>query len=317
VSKAGNGREAEVFDCAIVGGGPAGLTAAIYLTRFLRRTVLFDRGGSRAALIPASHNHAGFPDGINGRELLSRMAEQARRYGADLREAAVTSVAQDGDGWLLGGDGITIRARAVLIATGVDNRCPDLPSGVHRTALDTGKLRYCPICDGYEAGGPKNDRRIGVVGAQSRGVAEALFLRTYSPHITLFTREACELHEKDRAELSRAGIAWDPRPVQDYDFSGEAVRLRFADDEAAEIDTLYPALGSEPNIELIDQLGLRTDKEDCIVCDDHQRLGLKGLYAAGDVVAALDQISVAMGHAAIAATAMHNDLRERDGEAKE
>ena len=306
----------DIVDCAVVGGGPAGLTAAIYLARFRRKTVLFDRGGSRAALIPTSHNHAGFPEGINGRELLARMADQARRYGADIRTGCVVAIAKDGEGWRLRGEGIDLLARTVLFATGVDNRHPDFPQEVHQAALDTGKLRYCPICDGYEAG-EQGQGRIGVVGAQSHGVAEALFLKSYSANVSLFTREACELHEKDRAELERAGIAWDPRPVANYDFSGDAVRLCFEDGEAAEVDTLYPALGSEPNIELIDQLALRTDKEDCIEVDNHQRLGLRGLYAAGDVVAALDQISVAMGHAAIAATAMHNDLRERDGEAKE
>jgi thioredoxin reductase (NADPH) len=301
-------------DCAVIGGGPAGLTAALYLVRFRRRTVVFDRGGSRAALIPRSHNIAPFPGGITGNELLARMADHAATYGAELRTGNVTSLSTDGQTWRLTGDGIDVTARAVLIATGVDNRHPELPPGVHEAALDAGKLRYCPVCDGYEAGLPDGARRIGVVGAQSHGVAEALFLRTYSPNVTLFTREVCELHEKDRAELARAGVTWDPRPVLNYEFGGESVRLSFADGEVAEIDTLYPALGSEPNVELINQLALRTDKEDCIVVDEHQRLGLRGLYAAGDVVAALDQIAVALGHAAIAATAMHNDLRERDGE---
>ena len=89
--------------------------------------------------------------------------------------------------------------------------------------------------------------------------------------------------------------------------------LRFASGEPVEVDTVYPALGSKPNIELFKQLGLRTDEDSCIMTDPHQRLGLAGLYAAGDVVSGLDQISVAMGHAAIAATTLHNDLRELDG----
>jgi thioredoxin reductase (NADPH) len=304
----------DLFDCAIVGGGPAGLTAAIYLARFRRRVVLYDRGGSRAALIPTSHNHAGFPDGIRGADLLERMGEQAAKYGADLRVGDVTEVRQADGGWRLTAPDGEIAARAVLFATGVDNKRPDMDEATHRAALEAGKLRYCPICDGWEAGGVEFGGRIGVVGAASHGVAEALFLRTYSPHVTLFTLEACELHEKDRANLASHGVTWDPRPVTAYDFSGEAVRLCFADGEAAEVDTLYPALGSEPNTALFAKLGLRTDDEDCIVTDRHQRLGLDGLYAAGDVVAALDQISVAMGHAAIAATAIHNDLRKRDGE---
>lgn len=305
---------AEVFDCAIVGGGPAGLTAAIYLARYRRKVVLYDRGGSRAALIPTSHNHAGFPDGIAGPDLLERMGAQAAKYGADLRVGDVTAVVAEGREWRLTAPDAEVRARTVLFATGVDNKRPEMDEATHRAALRAGKLRYCPICDGWEAGGAAFAGRIGVVGAASHGVAEALFLRTYSPDVTLFTLEACELHEKDRADLARHGVTWDPRPVTAYDFSGERVRLCFAEGDVAEVDTLYPALGSEPNTALFAQLGLRTDDEDCIVADRHQRLGLTGLYAAGDVVAALDQISVAMGHAAVAATAIHNDLRKRDGE---
>ena len=303
----------EISDCAIIGGGPAGLTAAIYLTRFRRRVVLFDRGGSRAALIPTSHNHAGFPEGIAGAELLRRMGEQAAKYGADLRVGDVAEVVASGENWQLAGDGFAITARTILFATGVDNRRPAMDEAVHRAALDAGQLRYCPVCDGWEAGGPEFGARIGVVGAESQGVAEALFLRTFTPHVTLFTLAECELHEKDRTDLATHGIAWDPRPVAAYDFSGAGVRLSFAAGDVAHVDTLYPALGSDPNDALIQALGLRTDSDRCVMTDKHQQLGLKGLYAAGDVVAGLDQISVAMGHAAIAATAIHNDLRDRDG----
>ena len=152
-----------------------------------------------------------------------------------------------------------------------------------------------------------------MVGAESHGVAEALFLRAFSPDVTLFTLEECELHEKDRTDLADHGVEWDPRPVIAYDFSGERVRLSFAAGDVTEVDTLYPALGSDPNDELIQALGLRTDSARCVMTDKHQQLGLKGLYAAGDLVAGLDQISVAMGQAAVAAVAIHNDLRERDG----
>ncbi len=298
----------ESFDTAIIGGGPAGLTAAIYLARYRRRVVVFDRGGSRAAMIPRSHNHAGYPDGIPGKELLARMAEQATQFGAEIRSGDVTGIKATGGNWQLTGAEIDLTARTVLFATGVDNRYPDIPKADHDAALAAGQLRYCPVCDAFEAQG----QRIGVIGAESHGVAEALFLRNYSDRVTLFTKEECELHEKDRADLARAGVAWDPRPVASYRFGSQA-ELAFADGTVVQVDTIYPALGSDPNIELIAQLGLRTDGEGCLATDAHQRLGLSGLYAAGDVVSALDQISVAMGHAAIAATAIHNDLRTREG----
>ena len=304
----------DIHDCAIVGAGPAGLTAAIYLARFRRRVVVYDRGGSRAALIPTSHNHAGFPEGVSGKDLLQRMGEQAAKYGAALRTGDVTDVRATGADWTLTTPDGHVAARSVLFATGVDNRRPEMDEAVHRAALEAGKLRYCPVCDGWEAGGPGFGARIGVIGAESHGVSEALFLRTFTPHVTLFTLTECELHEKDRKDLAEHGVTWDARPVASYDFSGARVRLCFADGEAAEVDTLYPALGSEPNVGLMHALGLRTDGDDCVMIDRHQRLGVRGLYAAGDIVAGLDQISVAMGHAAVAAVTIHNDLRARDNE---
>jgi thioredoxin reductase (NADPH) len=299
----------ETCDAAVIGAGPAGLTAAIYLARFRRKVIVIDRGGSRARLIPTSHNHAGFPEGIHGEDLLERMRTQAERYGAEMRSGDVTGLEQRGGNWELSGAGWRLGARAVILATGVDNRGLDMDPDEHRTALDAGQLRYCPICDGFEA----SDKRIAVIGAETHGVAEALFLRTYSDQVVLYTFVENELHERDRANLAAAGVSWDPRPVVRYVFGGPEVTLHFADGTTSAADTLYPALGSEPNTALFRKLGLRGDGEGCAVTDTHQRLGLTGLYAAGDVVAGLDQISVAMGHAAIAATTLHNDLRERDG----
>lgn len=297
------------IDVAVIGGGPAGLTAAIYLARFRRKVVVIDRGGSRAAMIPRSHNHAGYPDGIPGKELLALMQTQALQFGAEVLSGDVAQIAADGDSWRLTGDGFELSANAVLFATGVDNRYPEgIPRDVHDAALAAGQLRYCPICDAYEASG----QRIGVIGAESHGVAEALFLRGFSDRVTLFTKIQCELHELDRHNLAKAGVTWDPRPVGHYAF-GDEVEMCFADGTSTTVDTIYPALGSDPNCELVGQLGLRTDEDGCILTDKHQRVGLTGLYAAGDVVAGLDQISVAMGHAAIAATAIHNDLRDREG----
>lgn len=302
----------ETVDCAVIGGGPAGLTAAIYLARFRRRAVLFDRGGSRALQIPLTRNLGGFPGGISGNELIASMSRQAQGFGAEIRRGHVGRIQSQGDGWRLTGDGVDLVARAVLFATGVTNRRPaELGDAAHDQALAAGKLRYCPICDGFEAG-RNGAARIGVIGAESHGVAEALFLRGFSANVVLLTERTCELHEQDRADLVRAGVRWEGHPIESYDFDGDGVSLQLVGGGTVQLDTLYPALGSDPNVELIGQLGLRTDAEGCILTDGHQRLGLEGLYAAGDVVAALDQIAVAMGHAAIAATAMHNDLRERD-----
>lgn len=300
---------ADRYDALIVGGGPGGLTAAIYLARYHRRVVVVDEGHSRARWIPLSHNHAGFPDGIAGEELLRRMGEQAQRYGATFVTDRIETVGGKSDAFEARGFTATIAARTVLLATGVENRRPALDADTHRDALQRGLLRYCPVCDGYEATG----LAIGVIGANTHGVAEALFLRTFSDRITLVAHETIDLGTDDRSALAAAGIAIAPSPMARMDFSGDRVALHLTDGSDLHFDTVYPALGSDSNNALARQLGVELSDDRCIVVDTKQRASIAGVYAAGDIVMSLDQISVAMGHAAIAATALHNDLRNRDG----
>lgn len=300
---------ADRYDALIVGGGPGGLTAAIYLARYHRRVVVVDEGHSRAKWIPLSHNHAGFPDGIAGEELLRRMREQAERYGATILTDRIETIDGKADAFEAQGCAVTITARAVVLATGVENRRPAMDAATHRDALNRGLLRYCPVCDGYEATG----QSIGVIGADSHGVAEALFLTTYSDDVTLLAHETMELTGKDRTDLWGAGVKVKESPLEELIFD-EMAMARLRDGSDCSFDTIYPALGSDSNNALAKLLGLALSDDRCIVFDPKQRTSVSGVYAAGDIVMSLDQISVAMGHAAIAATALHNDLRNRDGE---
>lgn len=296
------------LDCLIVGGGPAGLTAAIYLARFHRKVAVIDDGNSRALWIPRSYNCAGFPEGIGGGELLSRIKEQAKCFGAVLMDGRIEQL-DGGDGSFVGrGSGLTLKCRAVILATGTVNRRPNIDPDTHRSALERGQLRYCPICDGFEA----TDQAIAVVGADQRGVAEALFLRTYSEDITLIAVDKAEIGADDLLKLDRAGIQLDPRPLDRLEFRESKVAVHLRGGGELIFDTVYPALGSDTNDVLAKVLNLEMGDGCCIAVDQKQRTSRKGVYAAGDIVHALDQISVAMGHAAIAATTLHNDLRAWD-----
>ncbi|WP_373684263.1 NAD(P)/FAD-dependent oxidoreductase [Sphingomonas sp. R-74633] len=293
-------------DCIIIGAGPAGLTAAIYLARFHLSIRLFDCGSSRAAQIPCTRNHAGYPDGISGKELLARMLAQAEKYGAVREEAEVTGlrVLEDGFGVRVGER--ELGARTVLLATGVVNNRPDMPKDLHDAALARGLLRYCPICDGYEV----TDKRIGVIGTGSHGMAEALFLRGYSADVTLIAAEAHALSEEETKALDDAGIARIEGPCGGYAIEGERIALDSAEGRL-DFDTLYPALGSVIRSGLAIQVGARGDENGCLEVDDHQRTSVPGLFAAGDVARGLDQISHAMGEAGVAATTIRNLLAER------
>ena len=294
-------------DCVIVGAGPAGLTAAIYLARFHLSIRLFDCGTSRAALIPCTHNHAGFPDGIAGPELLARMLEQAERFGAERELARVTRILREDDGFTVSAEGRAYRARTVLLATGVINTRPaGIDDALHTQALAEGLLRYCPICDGYEV----TDRRLAVIGTGEHGTAEALFLRGYTADLTLISPEAAhELDPQCEAELDRAGIARVDGPCGEYAIEDGRLALDTAGGRLA-FDSVYPALGSRVRSDLAAEAGAMTSEDDCIVVDSHQRTNLPGLFAAGDVVKGLDQISHAMGEGGVAATAIRNYLPE-------
>jgi thioredoxin reductase (NADPH) len=294
----------EPLDCLIVGGGPAGLTAAIYLARFHLDILVVDDGKGRAESIPCTHNHAGYPDGISGKELVRLMREQAQRYGARIKSDYVTRLDRTGDGFCAAWGSGSVEAKTVLLATGVKNRRPPMDEELHDDALARGLIRYCPICDGYEV----TDKTVGVIGSGSYGVAEAIFLRSYTPHVTLIAPDkALQLTREDQDKLKAAQIDCVDGPAQAVAISDSCIVVDTAEGHYT-FDSVYPALGSDTHNQLAEQVGARLNEQGCIGVDAHQRTSVPGLYAAGDVVIGLDQISHAMGEGGVAATTIRNDL---------
>jgi len=295
---------ADPIDCLIVGGGPAGLTAAIYLARFHLDIRLVDDGKGRAESIPCTHNHAGYPDGISGKELVRLMREQAQRYGARIERDYVTRLDRTETGFCATWGSGSVEARTVLLATGVKNRRPPMDQDLHDDALQRGLIRYCPICDGYEV----TDKRVGVIGSGSHGVAEALFLRSYTSDITLIAPDkALNVSAEDQEKLTLANIKTVDGPAQAVALTGDCIVVDTAEGHFT-FDSVYPALGSDVHCQLAGQVGARLNDDGCIGVDARQRTSVEGLYAAGDVVIGLDQISHAMGEGGVAATTIRNDL---------
>jgi len=294
-------------DCIIIGAGPAGLTAAIYLARYWLSIRLFDSGDSRAALIPCTRNHAGFPQGISGTDLLGRMREQAREFGAIREEKRVEHLARHADGFTIGTDSGTYRARTVLLATGVVNLPPpEMDKALHDRALARGLLRYCPVCDGYEV----TDKRVCVIGSGNHGTREAEFLRGYTSDITLAAPLGeHELDDGCRRRLEEAGVAIVAGPCGSYGVEGDRLVLSTGEGRLA-FDSVYPALGLHVRSELAVAAGAETAGDGALVVDEHLETTVPGLFAAGDVVVGLDQISHAMGQAGVAATAIRNHLAQ-------
>ncbi len=297
-------------DVVVIGAGPAGLTAGLYLGRYRRDVLIVHDGTSRALRIPLTHNAPGFPDGIEGPDLIARMTRHATDYGAEIEEAEIIAIERLADGFrLIATDGRVWESRGVILASGIVLNQVDLPHDAHEAAIGAGVLRYCPICDGYE----HRDSRIGVIGCDSDGAAEALFLRQYSADITLMPLNHPELSRAQAAELAEAGIVVEAGALDALEPGEDRLRVRLAGRESPlAFDVVYPALGSRPRGGLAAQLGVGLNEAGCIPVRAIEDSGVPGFFAAGDVVDGLDQISVAMGHGAMAATHAHNWLREQD-----
>lgn len=164
------------------------------------------------------------------------------------------------------------------LATGTENRRPDIDPQTHRLALDKGQLRYCPVCDAFEA----IDQAIGVIGADARGVAEARFLRTYSDNVSLLAA-AIQTDDDDRAFLDRLGIGVEEQPLDTLHFGENGSQPPWRGPPNCTSYTVYPALGSDTNDLLAKALGLEMGDGCCIVVDGKRRTSRKGIYAAGDV----------------------------------
>ena len=301
------GGDGEPLDCIIIGGGPAGLTAAIYLARFRRTFVVLDEGKSRASWIPVSHNLPGHPDGIPGTLLLERMRAQAERYGSEIRTVHVTRLARSPDGSFVAQTSRgAIHGRRVVVATGVIDREPELPD--LRDAIQKGFVRHCPICDAYEATG----QSVAIIGYGKCSVHEAMLLRRYTSDLTLLTLgRPFEFSEADRRALQQAQVRVIDEPVRRIGIRGERINsFHMESGEERRFDTIYSALGHDIRSGPIDDLGLDVDRDGAILTDAHQRTSIPGLYAAGDIVQGLAQIAVAMGQGAIAATDVNNSLLE-------
>jgi thioredoxin reductase (NADPH) len=295
----------DVLDCLVIGGGAAGLTAAVYFGRYRRRVLVLDAGQSRLAGIPRTRNVPGFPDGIEGPELWRRMQQHVACYQVPTVLTEVRQLQRGDDGVFVAHspDG-SWRARFVLLATGARDVEPAV-DGL-QDGLRAGHVRFCPVCDGFETQG----QRVAVLGRAGHGLRESLFVANFGNHVTwlaMATQDEVDPAQLDRLRAAGVRIADSP-PTSIACGQGCGVRVQLQDGQFLEFDTLYPALGLHHACDLGTALGARSQPDGQLEVDAHQQTTVDGLYAAGDVAVDLNQISVAAGHAAIAATAIHNRL---------
>ncbi|MCP3395485.1 NAD(P)/FAD-dependent oxidoreductase [Bradyrhizobium sp. CCGB12] len=290
------------LDCLIVGGGPGGLMAAIYLARFRRSVCVIDAGASRAALIPRSHNLPGFAGGLPGTELLARMSAQLSELEVPVINAEVSALDKTQHGFRATWTGGAADAATAVLACGLVDIRPSCEEW--QLAVGEGLLRYCPICDAYEAIG----RRIAVVGPLEHAAPKALFLRGFSRDLTVLATRMDS--EDQKSAITEAAIQLVDTPEVRFRRAGHKLEAICAG-ATLQFDIVYPAMGADVRSQLALSLGVAHTAEGYLKVDDHQRTSVAGLYGVGDIVTDLHQISVAIGHAAVAACTIHNSLPPR------
>ncbi|HEU4405623.1 MAG TPA: NAD(P)/FAD-dependent oxidoreductase [Polyangiaceae bacterium] len=301
-------REAE-FDAVVVGGGPAGLSAALVLGRCRRRVTLFDRGAPRNAPSRASH---GFftRDGAPPEELRRVGREQLAPYRVELRDVAVARVRRAEGGFEVeADDGGVARCRKLLLATGMRDRVPELPG--LEPLLGAG-VYHCPYCDGWEVAGG----RLAAYAHGPSAVDFALGLQTWGDEVALFTGGEGELGDEGRTELARQGVRLYEGELGALE--GDAGRLRrvvLRGGEAVECGALFLHLGQEQAAPFAAELGCEFEPNGTVKTGSYGETGVPGLFVAGDASRDLQWLVVAAAEGAKAAHAINRELRREACEA--
>src|SRR5437764_5837731 len=289
----------------VVGGGIAGLSAAIYLGRAQRDVLVIDSGHSMAKWEPVVQNYLGFPNGVGGEQLLKNGRIQARRYKARIIRDEIRTVSSRKSIFVLKGKRKTYRTKRLLVATGIFHLPPEIP-GVKRCLGHS--MFFCKDCDGYRVRG----KRIAIIGANNEAVEYALGMLDYSACVVLATNgEEARWDKKHERWLGEYEIPVALQPIRDVDHRNRKIRaLQFASDAAIKIDYIFTTRGDIFHNQLAKKLGAKLDPDGQIKVDQCMRTSVRRLYAAGCVTPANCQMIIAAGQGAAAAQAINRDLFE-------
>ena len=291
------------WDVIILGGGLAGLSAAIYLGRALRKTVVIDAGKSMAAWEPDVQNYLGFPEGIAGEDLLLRGRKQAERFDVQFIEAEILEASKEGDIFELRSNSAQYRASRVLLATGIYHIPPDI-NGVPECLGHS--MYFCKDCDGYRV----QDKSVGIYGWNNDTVEYALAMLIYTPTVAVFTDGHKPIWDsRHEGLLHEYNIPVYANKVDRLKHTAGRIRSMVFDDSAEVVlEALFATRGDIYFNKIAKGLGAKVDEEGQIVVDHCMSTSVAGLYAAGCVTPSNCQMIIAAGEGAIAAQAMNRGL---------
>ena len=292
------------FEVVVVGGGPAGLTTALYTTRLGHDTALVDRGGGRAAMMLETHNVIGVPETVSGNEFLRTAREQLEGYGTTVVRDFVTAVERTDDGrFRVRVEAGTYLAERVVLAMGFSDERPDPP--LPRTGRG---LHYCLHCDAFMF----VDRPVFVMGHGESAANVAMIMLNFTDEVDLLLRGDDPTWSDETDRLLRAhpvDVVEDDVVGMTKDADGWLESFEFEDGTVREYRGGFPMYGSDYHTDLAAGLGIEFEESGEIAVDDHGRTSVEGVFAVGDVVPGHNQIPVAMGQGANAGIAIHTELR--------
>jgi thioredoxin reductase (NADPH) len=311
-----NQRNAPIYDVLVIGGGAAGLSAGIYLQRYLLSTLIIDKGKARSFWMQELHNYLGLPPETPGREVLKQGKEHYLSLEGDYLNAFVEAVADEGETFAVQvrigrkhPTYETFRARYLIAASGIIDHLPQLADMKNVFDYAGHNLHVCLICDGYEM----RDQRVGVFGSSESSLEVAFPLGWFTPHITLFTNGAFEVGQDLRDRLTQHGYPLIEQPIRQ--FLGENHQLsgvELADSAVIELDAGLVSMGSKYHADYLQGIDLEY-KGGNLVTDGTNRTSHPRIFAVGDLKVGMNQVVIAAADGAIAATQIWRDIRRREG----
>jgi thioredoxin reductase (NADPH) len=295
----------EHWEVVIVGAGMAGLSAAVYLGRALRRTLVIDNGRSLALWEPDVQNYLGFPEGVAGEELLRRGRSHAQRYGAEFVTDTVREARRASEGFVLSGEKRMYSASRLLLATGLYHVPPEIP-GVDECLGHS--MFFCKDCDAYRVQG----RRIAIIGRNNEAVRYGLGMLLYSPCVMIATNgKPPNWDEQHAAWVAEYHLPVYSQPIVEVEHTRAQVKsLAFADGNRFAVDSVFTTRGDLYHSALAHGLGAQVDSEGQVLVDEDCRTTVAGLFSAGCVTPANCQMIIAAGQGATAAQAINRELFE-------
>ena len=294
------------YDVAIIGGGAAGLSAALVLSRARRKVLVVDAGSPRNA--PATHMHGYLSrDGLPPGELLALGRNEVKSYGGEIVTGTVTDLAPDDRSgfWVRLTDGRRISSRRLLVTTGLRDELPDIPGLRDRWARD---VLHCPYCHGHEV----RDRHLGVLGGTAGAVRYAQIVRQWTSDLVYFT-PAETTTAAERTQLTARGIDVVEGTIDQLVIEDDQLRgVQMGDGRVVPRDALFVPPRFIPNNHLLVGLGCDVDDDGWVTVDNTGRTSVPGVWAAGNVVDPRAQVITAAGAGSAAAIALNADLVDDD-----